>query len=146
MTRHPSLHTDGQALAGVFIDHCEQTQLSPVTCRLAHEVIGPDVVSVLGPQTNAGTIGQPQSASLWLPGRHLESFGPPDALHPFGVHLPAGHLQKIGDAPVAVAAEAARQGDNSRGQGVLIGSHLELVTLAGAMLTKSPAGPAFRDV
>jgi hypothetical protein len=101
---------------------------------------------MFGPQTDAGTIGQPESVSLGLFGGHFQAFGPPDALHPLGVHLPAGHLQKIGDAPVAVATEAAGQSDNSRGQGVLIGSHLELVTLAGTVLAKSTAGPAFRNV
>jgi len=101
---------------------------------------------MFGAQANAGTIGEPQPASLWLPGRHLESFCPPDPLHPFGVHLPAGHLQKLGDAPITVAAEAAGQSDDSRGQGVLVGSHLELVALAGAVLAKSTAGPAFRNM
>ncbi len=51
--------------------------------------------------------------------------------------------KKVGDAPVAVAAEAAGQSDDGRGQGVLIFAHLGLVALARAMLTQSLAGPAF---
>jgi hypothetical protein len=98
---------------------------------------------MFGAQANAGTIGKPQSAALWLPGRHLKSFCPPDALHPFGVHLPPGHLQEIGDAPVAIATEAARESDDSRRKGVLIDPHLRLMALAGTMLAKNLAGPAF---
>jgi hypothetical protein len=101
------------------------------------------VVSVLGPKTNAGTIGELQSASLGLFGRHLEAFGPPDALHPFRVYLPAGHLQQIGDAPISVATKATRQGDDRRRERILIGLHLGPVALAGSMLAKNLAGPAF---
>jgi hypothetical protein len=117
---HPPRHPDGQTLPGVFVDHREQTELSAVTRGLTHEVISPDVVWVLGPQPDAGAIGQPQPASFGLPSWHLETFFAPDALHSFGVEVPAGHLQKAGDASVAVAAKAASQGHNSRGQGVLI--------------------------
>jgi hypothetical protein len=101
---------------------------------------------MFGAQANAGPVGEPQPASLRLPSWDLESFCPPDTLHPLGVHLPAGHLQKIGDAPVTVAAEAAGKSDDSRGEGVLVGSHLELMALAGTVLAKSTAGPAFRNM
>ncbi len=73
----------------------------------------------------------------------MRPFWPPDPLHSFGVHLPAGLSQEIGDAPVAVATEATGQSDDGRGERVLIGPHLWLVTLAGAMLTENLAGSAF---
>jgi len=66
--------------------------------------------------------------------------------HSFGVHLPAGHLQKVGDASVAVAAKASRQGDDSRGKCVLIGSHPCLVALTGAVLAENLTSPAFGDM
>ena len=66
--------------------------------------------------------------------------------HTLGVHLPAGHLQKVSDAPVTVAAEATGQSDDRRGERVLIPQHLVSVTLAGTMLTESLTGPAFRYV
>ena len=111
---------------------------------LAHEVIGPDVVSVLGPQPDAGTIGQLQPASLGLFGRYLEAFCPPDASYSLGIHRPAGHLQEVGDASVAIAAEAARQGDDGCRKRVFIPEHLGSVALTRAMLAQSLTSPAFR--
>ena len=52
--------------------------------------------------------------------------------------------EEIGDTPISVAAEATGQSDDGRGERVFIDSNLGLVTLAGTMLTKNLAGPAFR--
>ena len=146
VVRHPPLYPDGQALAGVLVDHCEQTELSAVTRRLADNVIGPDVVLMLGPKTDAGTIRKPQSASLGVFGGHLETFSPPDALHTFGVHLPAGLSKEISDPPVSIATEPAGQSDDGHGKCVLIGPYLGLVALTGTMLTKNSASSAFGDM
>ena len=54
--------------------------------------------------------------------------------------------KQAGDALVAVAAEAARQADHGRGQGVLVGAQLRPMALAGAVLAEGSAGPAFGDV
>ena len=70
---HPPGHRDRQALAGVLIDDGEQAQGTPVVGLLADEVISPDVVAMLRPQTDAGAIGQPETAALRLFGRHLQA-------------------------------------------------------------------------
>src|SRR5450759_6000471 len=110
--------------------------------RLGHEVIGPYLVAVLWSQAAARTVGKPQPASLRLSGRHFQALGSPDALDSLGVHLPTGHLQEVGDPAIAVAAELASECDDRRGQGVLVLTHLWLVTLAGSMLAQSLAHPA----
>src|SRR5664280_477313 len=143
---HAALHADREALARVLVDHGEQAQLAAIVGGLGHEVVGPHVVTVLGPQTDAGTIVQPEAAALGLTLRHLEALGPPDALHALGVHLPAGHLQEAGDALVAVAAEGTRQADHGRDQGILVVAQLGTTALTGAMLAQRPAGPPFGDV
>jgi hypothetical protein len=134
---------DRQALARVLIGDAERLRGTAVVGLFGHEVVGPDVVSMLGPQADAGSIGEPEAAAPRLPGRDLEALSPPDALHALGVHVPAGHLQEAGDALVAVAAKAARQTDHGRGQGVLVVSGASTMTFAGAMLAE---GPALRDV
>jgi len=116
-----------------------------VVSLLGDEVIGPDVVRVLWPQADAGAVCEPETPALGLPGRYLEAFSPPDALYPLVVDLLAGHLQEVSDAPVAVAAELAGQGDDRLGERILITSHLWSPALAGAMLTESTTGPAFGD-
>src|SRR5664280_1871533 len=140
---HAALHADRQALARVLIDDGEQAQLSAVVRRLGHEVVSPDVVTVLGTQADAGAIVQPQAASLGLTLRYLEPFSPPDALHALGVDVPAGHLQQPRDALVAVAAEGTCQADHGRRERVLVVAQLRLATLAAAMLAESPASTPF---
>lgn len=62
--------------------------------RCQHETYDTDVVSVFRPQADARSVGQPEAIALGLTGRHLQALGSLDTLHPFGVHLPAGHLQQ----------------------------------------------------
>jgi len=54
-------------------------------------------------------------------------------------------LQEVSDTPVAVATELRGQTDDRLGERVLIVSQAWSVTLAGAMLSESTAGPAFGD-
>ncbi len=44
-----------------------------VVRALSHEVVGPDVVGMLGPQADTGAIGKPQPAPLRLALGHLEA-------------------------------------------------------------------------
>ena len=115
-----ALDADRQTLVGELIDHGEQLQGTAVVGAFRHEVISPDVVTTLRPQTDTGAVGKPQTASLGLAAGHLEALRAPDALHALLVDVLAGHLQQAGDALVAVAPEAPGQGDDGRGQGVLV--------------------------
>jgi len=101
------------------------------------------VVAMLEPQADAGAVIQPQAPALRLALRDLEALGAPDALHPLGVHVPARHLQKTGDALVAVAPEGARQTYDGRRERVLVVAQRQLVALRGTVLTKRPADPPF---
>ena len=77
VARHPSRATRMAKHSRVYSSiTVSRRSFLPSWVRLAYEVIGPDVVSVLRPQTDAGTIGQPQPASLGLFGRHLEALRP----------------------------------------------------------------------
>ncbi len=77
---HPSLYTDRQTLSGVLIDDRQQAQLAAVVGPLGNEVIGPDVVGMLGPQTDARAVGEPETPTFGLLGGNFESLGAPDAL------------------------------------------------------------------
>ena len=65
---------------GVLIDDGEQTQLSAVVGRLADEVVGPDVVAMLGPEADARSVVQPEATALGLSGGYFQALSTPDAL------------------------------------------------------------------
>ena len=54
---------------------------------------GTDMILVLGAQSDAGAIVEPQPCSLGLFLRYFQPLAPPDPLHPLVVHEPALHAQ-----------------------------------------------------
>ena len=109
------------------------------------EVVRPDVIGILGPQPNAGSVVEPEPSSLRLLLWHFEPLPPPDPLDPLLVHEPAGVPQQGCDAPVAITAVLGGQGDDVGGQGRFILRLFGDLTLSGAMLAQNPAGLPFRD-
>jgi hypothetical protein len=53
-----------------------------------HEVIAPDMISMLRAQPDAGAVIQPQSAAFRLSFWHFETFLTPESLDPFVIHVP----------------------------------------------------------
>ena len=62
---------DRQALAGVFIDHHHQLDRAAVIGSVEHKVPGPHMIAPLGAQPDAGTVVEPQPASLRLLRRYF---------------------------------------------------------------------------
>ena len=58
LARYP----DRQALAGELVDDVQQADLTPVMRTRLDEVVGPDMIAVLGPQPDTGAIPVPQPA------------------------------------------------------------------------------------
>ena len=56
------------------------------------------------PQTDAGPVVEPQSASLGLLYRHLQPLPSPDAFDPLVVHVPTISAEQRRDPAIAVAA------------------------------------------
>ena len=77
--------------------------------------------------------------------RSLQPLTPPDAFNPLVVNLPARRPQHLGDPAVAEPPELADQLDNVRDQRGFIVWRRGYLTLRGPVLTKDPAGTAFRD-
>ena len=101
------------------------------------------MIGPLGPQTDTGSIIQPEPPSLLLFRRDLQPFTLPDPLNALVVHVPAGVLQQTGDDPVSVAAILAGKDDDVLGQLLLIGAPAWNLALRGSVLTKYETGPAF---
>ena len=93
LTRHP----DGETLVGELVDDVKHAKFPAIVGTILDKVVGPHVIGVLGAQSQARSLGQPQPSALGLPGRHFEPFAAPDPLHPLVVHQPPRTAQQRGD-------------------------------------------------
>src|SRR4051812_12336148 len=79
---------DRQALACELVDHVQHPVLAPVVGAMLDEVIGPDVVGPLRPQSQARAVVEPEARPLWLASGNLEPLSPPDPFDLLHVHRP----------------------------------------------------------
>ena len=107
-----SLDDNGHAPPGELIDHGEHAELPPIVCSIHDEVIGPDVIGPARPQTDAGSVVEPQPAPFRLLLWDLQPLPPPDALDPLGVHVPTFGPEQGSDPPIAISAILAGQADD----------------------------------
>jgi hypothetical protein len=115
-------------------------------CPVLDEVIGPDVIAVLRPQTNAGSVRQPEAPSFWLLLWNLQPLTPPDPLDPLVVDEPARVSQQSRDLPVAIATILTGKRDDVGGQTLLVLTTARDLALRRAMLTERRTGATLGDV
>ena len=115
-----ALDMDREAFPTVLVDHREHAEGFSVMGAVSHEVIAPDMATILRPKPHARSVIEPQSSPLWLFLRHLEPLATPDAFDPFGIHDPAVIAQQGRDPPVAVSAVLRGKPDDLRSQRSLI--------------------------
>ena len=137
---------DGEALAGVLVHDAEQPQRPPVVGPILDEVVRPDVVGAGGPPPRGCAVRQPQPPAPWRLRGHAQPLAAPAPLDPFVVHAPALGAQQGGDATVAIAPEALRQGDDPRHQGRLIRGRPRGIALRVPCLPQDATRPTLRDV
>lgn len=89
---------------------------------------------------------EPETASLRLPGRHLQPLLTPDPLNAFDVHRPASDLQHGRDPAVAVTAILRGERDNVGGQRRIVSAALRNLALRRSMLPQNPACQPLRHV
>ena len=141
----PAGDTDGQALVGELVDDVEHADLAPIMGAVLDEVVGPDVIAVLGPEPDAGAVVQPETTALRLPGGNLQPLASPDPLDPLVVDEPAGPAQQLGDLAIAVAAILPGQFDDVGRQPLFIITALRDLALRRAMLAERRTGAALGD-
>ena len=103
---------DRQRLSSKFINDIQCAVDPPVVSPVMDEVIGPDMIGTLWPETDAGPVIQPQSPLLWLLLRYFKPLTPPDPLRLLMVHMPAGLVQQSCHAAIAVSTIGASQLDD----------------------------------
>jgi hypothetical protein len=124
-----SFHANGQALAGVFIDHIQDPKWAPIVCSFRHEVIAPDMVRVFWPQAQARAVICPQSATLGLPAWHFQPFLAPKAFYTLVIDPPAFHPQHGSDAPISIPSILTGQGDDPFDQHLFVVAFFSKVAL-----------------
>jgi hypothetical protein len=132
--------TDRQAFVGKLVNDIEHPISASVVGAVLDKVVGPDVIAVLRPQSDARSVGQPQPASLGLFIGDLEPLASPDALDPLVVDYPARLAQQRSDLAIAVAAVLLGKLDNIGRQTLLVLTAARDLALRRAMLPERRTG------
>ena len=138
-----AIDPDGQAFSRELVDDVQHAIFASVMGTILDEVVGPDMVRMLGPKTDAGSVIEPETLSLRLPCWDLEPLPPPDPLDTLDVHDPAGISRQRRDPAISVAAILDRERDDVGGQRRLIVWGPGDLALRRAMLAEHAAGEAF---
>ena len=77
-----------QAAARKLVDHGQHTKGPSILCAVLDKVIGPDVVGTLWPQTDARSVGEPETAPLRLLPWNFQPFPPPDPIDALDTNVP----------------------------------------------------------
>ena len=107
------------------------------------EVVRPDVVRMLWPQTQARAVVEPKACPLRLASRNLEPLVAPDPLDALHVHRPAVTLEQSRDPTVAVAPVLEGQSDDGGRQSGLVLDQDGDLALRRTMLPQDTAGETF---
>ena len=110
-----------------------------------NKVVRPDVVGVLGPKTDAGSVIEPKTSTFGVFGRYFKPLTPPDPGYPLSVHPPARVSQHRRNPAIAIATVLDSQSRDISGQCRLIIGSDWLLALRGAMLAKNSASKPLRD-
>ena len=112
---------------------------------ILNKVVRPDVVGVLRPKTDAGSVIEPKTSTFGVFGRYFKPLTPPDPGYPLSVHPPACVSQHRRNPAIAIATVLDSQSSDISGQCCLIIGSGWLLPLRGAMLAKNSASKPLRD-
>ena len=82
------LHPDRQAFPPVLIQQAQQPQRSPLLRSGTHEVVAPNLVRSLRPESHTGAVVQPQPTPGLLFLRHFQPLAPADLLYSILAYRP----------------------------------------------------------
>ena len=138
--------TDRQTFMGELVEHVEHPILASVMGAVLDEVVGPDMITVLWPQPNARSVGQPEPAALGLLMGDLQPLALPNTLDPLVVDCPARLAQQFGDLAIAIAAVLPSKLDNIGGETLVVLTTARDLALRRAMLPERRTGATLGDM
>src|SRR5690606_27871732 len=139
-----AIDADCKAFPGELVDDVEHAESPAIVGPTLDEVIGPDMVWMLGSKPDGRSVIQPEPPLLRLLVGNLEPLPPPDPFDTLGVHRPAFGPQHRRDPAVAVAPIPGSKPDDISRQRILIGSAMRLFALGRAVLAENLAGKPLR--
>ncbi len=83
-----SLNHDGEALSTEFVDNRQCLDWTTVVSPVCHEIIGPDMVAMGGPEPDTRPIVEPETSAFGLLLGNLQPLLTPDAFHPLMIDPP----------------------------------------------------------
>lgn len=131
-----------QAFTGILIAHIQNAKGPAIMGAVVHEIVALDMVRILGSQSHARAIVEPQASAFELSGRNLQALLLPDPFHPFVIHWPSFTLQERGDPAIAISSVLTGKRHYPRGKLCFVIRHLSRIALCGAWLPHHPAGSA----
>ena len=131
---------------GELVEHVEHPILASVMGAVLDEVVGPDMITVLWPQPNARSVGQPEPAALGLLMGDLQPLALPNTLDPLVVDCPARLAQQFGDLAIAIAAVLPSKLDNIGGETLVVLTTARDLALRRAMLPERRTGATLGDM
>src|ERR1022692_1649624 len=137
---------DRQAFMGELVDHVEPSIFPSIVGAVLDQVVGPDVIAVLGTQPDAGSVRKPEPAALGLFVGDLQPLTPPDPLDPLVVDDPACLLQQPGNLAIAVAAVLPGKLDDVGGELLLVFTAPRRLALRRAVLPERRTRAALGDM
>src|SRR6476660_8948546 len=137
--------TGRQAFVGKLVNDIEHPISASIVGAVLDKIVGPDVITVLRPQPDARSVGQPEPASFGLFIGDLQPLAPPDALDPLVVDYPARLAQQFGDLAIAIAAVLPGKLDNIGSETLLVLTAARDLALRRAMLPERRAGATLGD-
>ena len=94
---------DREAAPRELVDHRQHAKLAPVLSLILHEVVAPDVIWPLRPQTDARSVVEPETAAFGLFLRDFQPFPPPDPIDALDADAPAFVDEQLAHAAIPVA-------------------------------------------
>lgn len=97
-----SLHHDVEAVPTEFVYDRQDLDGTAVVSAVCHEIIGPDMVAMGGPEPDTRPIAPPQTSAFGLRFWNLQPLLTPDAFHPLVIDPPTLSSQQGCDTAIPV--------------------------------------------
>jgi hypothetical protein len=98
-----SLHHNGEAFSTEFIYDIQYFDWATIVSTVCHEIIGPDMMAMGGPEPDTRPIVEPETSAFGLFLRNLQPLLAPDAFHPLMIDPPALSFEQCRNPAIAVA-------------------------------------------
>lgn len=141
----PARDADGQTFPGELIDQGHEAEFAAVMGLRLDKVVAPDMIAMLRPEPDAGSVVQPEPAARPVFPWYFQPLATPDPLDAITADPPTRLGQQRRDPTIAVTPVLRRQRDNRSRQCIFIGSDDGRILLRSAGLVDDPAGVTFRQ-